>query len=256
MIKENIVWLVKIANMLTKHEEFILNVFVVLLGYMGNDPRIFSLYFTCKTLYGKYMLRRSQRNEGPEKFLNLGCVWDIALSSLQRVKVKNILRKLFDGYIVCDMVSLYAIFNLPDGRYFRIPSPCVQYFYLVKCENGDIILKKFSFYRKLNIVSANDSNTFENSKRILCKMFMCVGDNYKVYKDSFILGCRFELKRLMLTSNFCLGETNFMGITCFSSFRDWVHTIEGLNYELIKRYFCYAAFRNQVMAMFQCVKCC
>ena len=83
---------------------------------------------------------------------------------------------------------------------------------------------------------------------------MCVSDDYQIYSDLFILGCKFDSTRL-LTSNFSLGKINFLGITCYPSFREWVKKIEGLNYDLIKRYFCYPAFRNQVMAMFQCVKC-
>ena len=110
--------------MLTRQQDFVLRTFLVLVEYMGNDPRVYSLYFTCKTLYGKYILKR-HATTGLERFLNLGHPWDIVLLCLQRVKVKNFFKIFFDGYIVCDMIPLYAIFNMSDGRYFRIPLPCV-----------------------------------------------------------------------------------------------------------------------------------
>ena len=109
----------------------------------------------------------------------------------------------------------------------------------------------------MNMISMNESKIGgegETSNKY-ARVFMCVSDNYKIHSDSFILGCKFNSNRVMLTSNFSLGEINFFGITCYPSFREWVQSIEGLNYQLLKRYFCYPAFRNQVMAMFQCVKC-
>ena len=142
--------------MLTRQEEFVLRVFLVLVEYMGNDPRVYSLYFTCKTLYGKFLIKR-QAKTGLERFLNLGCSWDIALSCLQRVKVKNFFKKLFNGYIICDMISLYAIFDLPNGRHFRIPLPLARYFYLVRLENGEFRVRKYNFYHKMNVISMNES---------------------------------------------------------------------------------------------------
>ena len=244
--------------MLTRQEEFVLRVFLVLVEYMGNDPRVYSLYFTCKTLYGKFLIKREAKT-GMERFLNLGGYMDIALSCLQRVKVKNFFKALFNGYIVCDMIPLYAIFDLPNGRHFRIPLPLVRYFYLVLLENGEFRVRKYNFYHKMNVISMNKSKIGEWEEgeylKKYARTFMCVSENYKVHSDSFILGCKFKENGVMLTSNFSLGEINFFGVTCYPSFREWVESIDGLNYELLKRFFCYPAFRNQVMAMFQCVKC-
>ena len=47
--------------MLTRQQDFILRVFIAVLEYMGNDPCVFSLYFTCKTLYGKFIVRRNTK---------------------------------------------------------------------------------------------------------------------------------------------------------------------------------------------------
>ena len=227
---------------------------MALLDYMGNDPRVFSLYFTCKTLYGKYIIKRDAKT-GFERFLNLGCSWNIPLSCLEGAKVQNFFKILFHGYIVCDMFSLNAIFNLCDGRYFRIPLPCVRYFYFVKYKNGDIRMKKYPFYHKMNVISVNDSGALGNPSKIQCRVFMCVYGNYEIHSDSFILGCKFSSNGIMLTSHFSLGKMNFLGITCYPSFRQWVKNSVDVNYRLLKRYFCYSAFRNQVMAMFQCKKC-
>ena len=76
-----IIWFVKVADMLTRAQDFILKVFVAVVEYMGNDPRVYSLYFTCKTLYGKFLVRRDQE-KGMEKYLNLGCLWDIPLQDI------------------------------------------------------------------------------------------------------------------------------------------------------------------------------
>ena len=96
----------------------------------------------------------------------------------------------------------------------------------------------------MNMISMNESKIGgegETSNKY-ARVFMCVSDNYKIHSDSFILGCKFNSNRVMLTSNFSLGEINFFGITCYPSFREWVQSIEGLNYELITRFFCYPAF--------------
>ena len=216
--------------MLTRQQELVLHVFAVLVEYMGNDPRVYSLYFTCKTLYGKFLMKRETKI-GMEKYLNIGCHMDLALSCLQRVKVKTFFKALFDGYIVCDMVPLYAIFNMPDGRYFRIPLPLVRYFYLVVCGKNEFRVKKYNFYHKMNVISMNESKIGKNEGgQILTKharTFMCISENYKIHKDSFILGCKFDLKGIMLTSNFSLGQINFFGITCYPSFREWVKSIDG-----------------------------
>ena len=111
------------------------------------------------------------------------------------------------------MVPFYAIFNLCDARYFKIPLPCVRYFYFIKYKNGDIRMKKYSFYHKMNIISMNDSNALGDLSKIQCRAFMCVYDGYLIHSDSFILGCKFSSGGIMLTSHFSLGKINFLGIT-------------------------------------------
>lgn len=79
--------------MLTRAQDFTLHVFMALLEYMGNDPCVYSLYFTCKTLYGKYLVKRDART-GLEKYLNLGCSWNISLSDIEEAKVKNFFQNI------------------------------------------------------------------------------------------------------------------------------------------------------------------
>ena len=153
------------------------------------------------------------------------------------------------------MDPLYAIFNLDNLGYFRIPITCVRYFYVVRCENNDFRIRKYNFSYKMNIVSVNDKAILSDEIGVECKISMCVGENYKVHHDAFVLGCKFDTNGLMLTSNFYLADICFFGITGYISFREWIKNHEKINYKLIKRYFCYPAFQNQIMAMYQCVEC-
>ena len=113
-----------------------------------------------------------------------------------------------------------------------------------------LYLVKYNFSDKVNVISINDSNALGCDSRIQCRAYMCVDENYLIHRDSFVLGCKFNNHNVMLTSHFFLGEMNFMGITCYPSFQEWVKNFGNINYAFIKRYFCYSAFRNQVMAMF------
>lgn len=194
--------------MLTRNQDFILQVFVGVVQYMGNDPHVYSLYFTCKTLYEKFLVKRNNE-KGMERYLNLGCLWDIPLQEIEKDKeLPNFFRVLFNGYIVCNMCPMYVIFNVCND-YYEIPIPCVRYFYLVKCGNGDVRMRKHTFSYKMNIISVNDGHALANESGLQCRSSMCVGENYLVHHDSFVLGCKFKHKGLMLTSNFFLGEICF-----------------------------------------------
>lgn len=87
-----------------------------------------------------------------------------------------------------------------------------------------------------------------------CKMSMSVYDDYKVHDDSFILGCRLRSNGVYLTSLFCLGRMSYFGNTCYSSLKLMLKD-EKLNLKLLKRYFCFKPFMNQILAMYQCKKC-
>ena len=50
------------------------------LEYLGNDPRVFCLYFVCKQFYTYYVMRRTQTEYmGFEKYVNYGASWEIGL---------------------------------------------------------------------------------------------------------------------------------------------------------------------------------
>ena len=47
----------------------------------------------------------------------------------------------------------------------------------------------------------------------------------------------------------------YFGVTCYSSLKLWLRYDRNIKFEVLKCFFCYGAFKDQVMAMFQCVKC-
>ena len=213
-------------------------------------------------LLANICIRRTIRFGGFERYLNYGCEWNISLEHVERKRLPAFFRMPFNGMIVCDMDSLYAIFNVGNIGYFKIPIGVARYFYIVKYDglkdwkNLSLYrMKKYAFSFRMNIVSVNERDILSESRGIECKMSTCVNENYKVHDDTFVVGCKMKPSGVMLTSNFVLGDISYFGITCYISFRKWIKENKKMNYKLLKRYFCYPAFRNQIMAMYQCVKC-
>lgn len=59
-------------------EYFVIKIFTIVLCHLGNDPRIFPLYFTCMELYKCYMINRKKKKE-EERFLDYGISWNMDL---------------------------------------------------------------------------------------------------------------------------------------------------------------------------------
>ena len=71
--------------MRTRNQIMMLKALDAVLIYMGNDPRVFSLYFTCKFLYKNYIMKRQRvEYEGYEKFINYGHEWEISLKDFEK----------------------------------------------------------------------------------------------------------------------------------------------------------------------------
>lgn len=141
------------------------------LQYLGNDPRVFQLYFTCKLFYGYYLLnwRQDLEFQGFEKFVNYGHDWHISLKEFNRIQLPIFFRMLFNGTIVCDFQYRYCVFNVFDLGYFVLPVNISKYFYIVKYEGWkhmhDISLyslKKFKFHAKMNIISLNEPDVLSD----------------------------------------------------------------------------------------------
>lgn len=122
--------------------------------YMGNDPRVFQLYFVCNFLYGYYNLER--RKDRENRYHNYGCVWSVLADDvLNRTKIRCFMKRMFNGLILTDCFEdLYAFCLLECGISYKIPINAVEYFYFVESygENGErlLYLHKYSFLSKCN----------------------------------------------------------------------------------------------------------
>ena len=233
----------------------------IVLQYMGNDPHVFGLYFTCKHLYTFYCKRSIYQYGGFDKFYEHGCDWIMPMKDVQTASLQIFFRKLFNGYIVCDFHPLYALYYIKGISYFKIPINIVKYFYIVKYDGyhnmDDVslyVMKKHRFHVKMNIVSVNDVNIIHDATDLECKIYNTVLSGYKVREDSFVIGIKANLNGILLTSCFVLGKFNYFGVTCYTTFKHAVKD-EGLNFLMLKKFFNYTPFMNQILAMYQCKNC-
>ena len=82
-----------------------------LLQYMGNDPRVFVLYFTYKCFYAYFLRRRNYEYGGLDKFCTYGIDWIIPLEDFKTKKrIQPFFAKNFQGYVVCDFEPLFTFF--------------------------------------------------------------------------------------------------------------------------------------------------
>ena len=246
----------------TRFDVFKLQALSAVLRYMGNDPRVFCLYFTCKCLYQLFRKRSTFTFGGFDKFYEHGCDWIISMKDVKTTHLQPFFRKLFDGYIVCDFHPLYALFCLKGFPCFKIPVNIVKYFYVVKYEGyrdmnniSLYVMKKHRFHVKMNIVSVNEAHIIQDPMDLECKMYNVVMSGYKAHEDSFVIGIKANLNGVLLTSCFVLGNFNYFGVTCYTSLKLMVKH-EGLNFKMLKKFFNYTPFMNRVFAMFQCENCC
>lgn len=224
--------------MLTRHQILTYRAMEAVLQHLGNNPHVFCLYFVCKQFYTYYVMRTQTEYMGFEKYVNYGASWEIGLKAIQRQKIQLFFRMLFNGMIVADFHPLYSIFNVKKLGFFKVLVNITNFFYIVK---------KFKFHAKMNI-SLNEDNLFSDCSELECKMSSCVLENYKVHDDSFMVGCRSD-SGVIMTSFFLLGEMTYFGVTCYSSLKLWLRYDRNIKFEVLKCFFCFGAFRDQVLAM-------
>ena len=250
--------------MLTRKSQLMYDALYQMLLYIGNDPRVFSLYFTCKTFYGLFFCVLNPVYGGFDKFKNYGWNWIVPLEDvIYKKNLQLFYREKFKGYLVCDFEPLYAYFFVYDFGYFRIPVNIVKCFYIVKYgglknlhDMSLYVLKKDSLLiGKSNIVSLNEPNVLTTSDSIETKMNLVVDDNYVVHDDSFIVGIKISTFGVVLTSQFVMGNVNFFGISCYASFKMWLKNVRCGNMRFLKCCFSYYPFLRKIMAMYQCKRC-
>ena len=96
-----------------------LNALSQMLQYTGNDPRVFALYFTCKTFYDLFLQRKDNIYAGFDKYPNHGWNWIVPVKDVQfKGDLQHFYYKNFKGYVVCDFEPLYAYFYLDNFGYF------------------------------------------------------------------------------------------------------------------------------------------
>ena len=185
--------------MKTRSDILMMNALSQMLVYMGNDPRVYTLYFTCKTFYDLFLRRKDCVYAGFDKYHDYGCDWTIAVKDF---KFKGRLQKFyhvnFKGYVVCDFEPLYAYCYLKNFGYLRIPSNITRFFYILKyggLKNLEdislyVLKKKKNMRAKSNIVSLNEANVIVDPTSCEAKMNLVVDENYVVCEDSFIVGIR------------------------------------------------------------------
>ena len=234
-----------------------------MLVHIGNDPRVFSLYFTYKTFYTLFRRVVNPVYGGFDKFKDYGWNWVVPLEDLPEKKLQIFYRKMFKGYMVCDFEPLYACMFIYDLGYFRIPVNIVKFCYIVKYDGlknlDDLslyVLKKYKLsVGKSNIVSLNEDNVLTDRDPIEMRMNLVVDDKYYVHDDSFIVGIKISTFGVVLTSQFVMGNINFFGISCYASFKMWLKNVRHANMRFLKCCFSYYPFLRKIMAMFQCKRC-
>ena len=253
-----------LIEMWTRRDYLMYDALSQMLSHMGNDPRVFGLYFTCKTFYQLFVRVSFPIYGGFDKFKNYGCDWTVPLEDMKyKGHLQTFYRENFKGHLVCDFEPLYAYLCVYDFGYFRVPLNIVKFFYILKYDGlkniDDISLyvfkKNASLLGKSNIVSLNESNVITNSDSIEARMNLVVNDNYVVHDDSFIVGIKISTFGVVLTSQFCIGKINFFGVSCYASFKMWLNTIRSTNMRFLKCSFSYYPFFRKIMAMYQCKRC-
>ena len=250
--------------MLTRRTRLMYDALYQMLLYMGDDPRVFSLYFTCKVFYGLLFRTVNPVYGGFDKFRNYGPNWIIPLENvIYKKKLQLFYREQFKGYLVCDFEPLYAYFFVYDIGYCRIPVNIVKAFYIVKyggLKNVNdtslyVLRKNHLLIGKSNIISLNEANVLTTSDSFETKMNVVVDENYVVHDDSFIVGIKISTFGVVLTSQFFIGNVNFFGISCYASFKMWLKNMRLANIRFLKCCFSYYPFMKKIMAMYQCKRC-
>lgn len=81
--------------------DYVLQVFIIVFQHLGNDPQIFSLYFTCWSLYGFYQRWRSA--SGYVYYKDCAIAWNMDLENcLNSYSIKAFFKRVFDGFTVMD----------------------------------------------------------------------------------------------------------------------------------------------------------
>ena len=94
-----------------------LKVFAVVLQHLGNDPRIFALYFTCKFLYGFYGKRYSDSQKLVHN--NGGILWNMNLEDgLNWCAIKKFFARIFNGYIIIMVIFKLRNWDRENGLGF------------------------------------------------------------------------------------------------------------------------------------------
>ena len=249
--------------MKTRSDILMLSALSQMLQYVGNDPRVYALYFTCKTFYELFLRRKDAIYAGFDKYCNYGWNWTVAVKDYQfKGHLQKFYHANFKGYVVCDFEPLYAYCYLKNFGYLRIPSNITRFFYILKYgglknleDRSLYILKKKNMRAKSNIVSLNESNVIVDPESCEVKMNLVVDENYVVHEDSFIVGIKICTMGVVLTLKFCMGKMNYFGITCYCSFKMWIQNVRYQNMRYLKCCFSYYPFLRKILAMYQCKHC-